>query len=70
MRMRDDDGKWVSAGDRIRFSYGIPPVGVDGKVVDRKGKLWVLTTGHIPGACPLRRLRRHVGEWFKVEVEE
>jgi len=26
MRMRDDDGKWVADGDRVRFSYGIPTV--------------------------------------------
>lgn len=70
MRLRDDDGNWVTAGDRVRFNYGIPPVCVRCKVVERRGTLWVLTPGHTPSECPLRALRWYVGGWFKQEVEE
>lgn len=63
---KDDDGLWVTVGDTIRFSYGIPPVGVNAPIVERDGQLVALTPGHKPKECQLRRLRRHVGNWYKV----
>lgn len=62
---RDDDGEFVYAGDTVSFSYGIPPVGVRGKVFERDGDLWVSTPGHKPKECRLRSLRRYVGAWWK-----
>jgi hypothetical protein len=67
MRLRDDDGQWVTAGDRIRFSFGIPPIAVEAEVIERNGRLIALTPGHTPSECLLRSLRNYVGEWFKVE---
>jgi hypothetical protein len=63
--MRDDDGKLVAAGDRIFFTYGIPPVGVTARVVQRGKSLIALTPGHNPTECNLRSLRRYVGNWNK-----
>lgn len=63
--MLDDDGNRVSAGDSVRFSYGIPPVCVLAKVVQRGKQLIALTPGHNPTECNLRSLRKHVGGWFE-----
>ncbi len=63
--MLDDDGKPVSAGDTIRFIYGIPIVSVKAKLVQRGNKLIALTPGHNPNECNLRSLRKWVGGWFK-----
>lgn len=65
--MRDSDGEEIEAGDWVRFSYGIPPVGVKARVVDRDGKLIVLTPGHNPEECTLKLLRWDVGEFYKME---
>lgn len=62
---RDDDGKIVRAGDRIRFSYGIPSIVVVAEVIDRDGVLIALTPGHNPPECKLRMLRRYAVEWFR-----
>ena len=62
---KDSFGEVVKAGDIVSFSYGIPPVGVKAKVVDRDGKLIVLTPGHNPEECNLRSLRTHVGDFYK-----
>ena len=64
-RMRDNDGEWVSAGDTVRFSYGIPPVVVDAPIIERDNKLIGLCPGHRPTEFNLRSLRRHVGNWYK-----
>jgi hypothetical protein len=64
MPIKDDEGVEVRAGDMIGFTYGIPPVGVDGRVIDRAGKLIVLTRGHKPAECPLHLLRKHVGNFW------
>lgn len=64
-----DDGEWTKAGDAVRFSYGIPPVVVDAKIVRRGGSLVALTPGHDPVEMNLRQLRRHVGGWRKLEKE-
>ena len=65
--IRDDDGIAVKAGDVIHFAYGIPPVRVKAAVIDRDGKLIVITVGHKPPECPLATLRKHV-ENFWVET--
>jgi hypothetical protein len=65
LRLRDDDGEWVSAGDTVRFSYGIPPVAVDALIVERDGRLIGLCPGHTPPEFNLRSLRRYVGCWYK-----
>jgi hypothetical protein len=65
----DDDRKKVTAGDKIRFCYGIPSVIVVADVIERDGKLIALTPGHHPPECNLRRLRRYVGMWFKHNVK-
>lgn len=63
--MLDDDGNRVSAGDVVRFSYGIPPVCVKAKLVQRGKQLIALTPEHNPKECNLRSLRKYVGAWFK-----
>ena len=62
---RDDDGQRVTAGDSVRFCYGIPPVAVVAKIVERGGRLVALTPGHTPAECELRSLRKAVGSWYK-----
>ena len=62
----DEDGLVVTAGCVIHFGYGIPPVGVDAKVVDRDGVLIALTPGHKPAECRVDQLAKHVGNfWVK-----
>ena len=64
-RLRDDDGAWVAAGDRIRFSYGIPPACVIADIVSRGGELVGLAPDHNPPEFLLRSLRNYVGVWYK-----
>jgi len=61
---KDSDGRTIKAGDKIRFSYGIPPVGVVADVVDRGGQLVALTPDHLPKECLLTQLRKHVGCFY------
>ena len=63
--MLDDDGNRVTKGDTVRFNYGIPPVCVTAKVVQRGKSLIALTPGHNPPECNLQSLRRYVGNWYK-----
>lgn len=63
--LMDDDGVPVRSGDTVRFSYGIPPVAVDAKIVQRRRQLIALTPGHNPVECNLRSLRKYVGNWYK-----
>jgi hypothetical protein len=63
--LRDDDGEPTGAGDTVRFNYGIPPLVVDAKIVQRRGQLIALTPGHDPTECNLRSLRKYVGNWYK-----
>lgn len=65
LTMLDDDGVKVSAGDKIKFNYGIPPVLVRARLVQRGNSLIALTPGHNPVECNLRSLRKYVGAWFK-----
>lgn len=39
MRLRDDDGGWVTAGDTVHFSYSLPPVGVDAPIIEQRSRL-------------------------------
>ena len=65
MYLKDDEGLTVMAGDKIRFSYGIPPVVVVADVVQRGKSLIVLCPGHNPPECNLRSLRKYVSCWYK-----
>lgn len=66
--MKDDDGEVVKPGDWIRFTYGIPPVGVLAKISSRDGVLWMTVLGrHRPREMRLKDLRRFVGAWWKSE---
>jgi len=64
-RVLDSDGEEVMAGDRICFSYGIPPVTVTAIVAERDGKLIALTPRHNPAECSLRSLKQHVSGFWK-----
>ena len=61
----DDENQKVSSGDTVNFSYGIPPVCVRAKLVQRGRQLIALTPGHKPAECNLRSLRKYAGVWFK-----
>jgi hypothetical protein len=63
--LRDDARTPTRAGDTVCFSYGIPPLAVRAKIVQRGRCLIALTPGHTPAECNLRTLRRYVGGWFK-----
>ena len=63
-QMRDSDRFLGGAGDKVEFKYGIPPVRVIAEVVDVDGELIAMTPGHTPEECPLRDLRRAVGDWY------
>ena len=65
VNLLDDDGEKVRAGDEVCFSYGIPPIYVISRIVQRGKSLIALTPGHIPPECNLRTLRRNVGCWYK-----
>jgi len=65
MKMTDDDGNKVTAGDFVKFIYGIPPVSVRAKIIKRGKSLIALTPNHNPQECNLRSLRKYVGAWFK-----
>lgn len=62
--VKDSDGNVVKPGDYIQFSYGIPPVGVRAKVIERDGRLIALTPGHNPAECSVRSLKGHVGDFW------
>lgn len=69
-KIRDSDGVEVAAGCEIRFAYGLPPVGVLAKVIDRDGRLIALTPGHNPAECPVASLKRHVGDFWVRKVRD
>lgn len=62
--IKDSDGNIVTAGCHVHFSYGIPPVGVLARVIERNGKLIALTPGHNPKECPVADLKRCVCEFW------
>lgn len=59
----DDDGNAVVAGCTIHFGYGIPPIGVNAKVVERDGKLIALTPGHNPAECTVTYIKKYFNFW-------
>lgn len=59
----DDDGVEIVAGCILHFGYGIPPVGVDAKVVERDGVLIALTPGHLPDEAPVSHITRFFNCW-------
>jgi hypothetical protein len=61
----DDDRKRTTAGDTVCFSYGIPPVRVLAKIIERDGVLIGICPGHYPDEFKLRSLRKYVGSWYK-----
>lgn len=65
-RTEDENGELVQAGDWIRFSYGIPPVCVEARIIERDGRLIALTPGHNPAESSLRSLKNHVGFFTKI----
>ena len=67
MRFKDDYGEWVTEGDSVQFSYGIPPTTVTAKIIERDGRLIGLCPGHYPEEFNLRSLRRYVCGWTKVK---
>jgi hypothetical protein len=67
-RHRDNDGRWVYAGDKIAFCYGIPPVTVIAQVYDKNGSLRIYCPKHNPEHASLRGLRRLIGSWTKVDA--
>lgn len=62
--IKDSDGKLVTAGCHVHFSYGIPPVGVLAQVIERDGKLIALTPGHNPEECPVAALKKCVCDFW------
>lgn len=65
--MLDSDDKIVKAGDKIIFSYGIPPVRVIAPIVLEDGKLVAITKGHTPSKCELKKLKKYVGQFYLYE---
>lgn len=65
--VKDAEGAVVRAGDFITFAYGSPPVAVDAEIVEERGRLVALTPGHKPEKCRLDQLRKHVGDFWKID---
>ena len=64
-KIKDDDGVEVTPGCVVCFAYGIPPVYVEAEVVDRNGKLILLTPGHSPKESTVAMLRRDFSFYVK-----
>ncbi len=62
--VKDVDGVPVFEGDTVKFSYGMPGVGVKAPVVFDRGTFYVETPEHNPKRCALRQLKKHVGEFW------
>jgi hypothetical protein len=68
--VKDDDGVPVGPGDRIAFSYGMPPRRAYADVVEYQGMLLVIVDKpHKPRIAKLRSLRRYVDRWYMVEAK-
>ena len=64
--LKDSNGVLVKAGDVIVSSYGIPPRRLEGKVIERDGKLIVLTPDSNPKESTLHSFKYHLHEfWIK-----
>lgn len=66
----DMEGVTVKAGDRVAFTYGIPPVRVEGVLFERDGKLIMPTPDHNPPEATLPQINYHCGGFWKVGVTE
>lgn len=62
---RDSSGEEVCAGDLVRFAYGVPPRGVEARVIERNGHLVALTPNDTPRECRLDKLEQLVGGFYK-----
>lgn len=62
---KDSNGDEVRDGDLISFAYGIPPKGVQARVVERGGHLVALTPHETPTECRLDKLAAMVGGFYK-----
>lgn len=65
----DSDGQDIRAGDTVAFSFGIPPQRVEGVLFERDGELIMPCEGVKPAEAKLAELRRHVGQFWKVETK-
>jgi hypothetical protein len=63
--IKDSDGIELMVGDRVRFNYGIPLIGVVAPIVKQRGIFWCLTPDHNPKRCKLSKLREYVGDFYK-----
>ena len=63
---KDEEGNEVHAGDKISFSYGIPPVRVEGVLFERDGRLVMPTPGHNPAEATLGDSRYHTSGFWKI----
>jgi hypothetical protein len=52
------DGETIKTGDLVAFSYGIPPVRVEGPVSVKDGQLYMATPGHGPGGGFRRKCKQ------------
>lgn len=67
--VKDEDGRVVKVGDKLRSYYGIPPVRIDGEVIKRNGRLIVLTPGHDPAEVTLREFADCLGCFYVMDAE-
>lgn len=69
--MMDSDGLKVSAGDVIRFSFGIPPRIAESVIFEKDNTLWhrVSTKNVTPKETSLRTLKDNVGVFYLVNNE-
>ena len=64
---KDSEGRRVHAGDRLTFTYGMPPVRVTATVeYNKTNRLVVLADGHNPPECYLSDLSEYVGDFYVV----
>lgn len=61
----DDDGVEITPGCTLVFSYGVPPVVVEAKVIERDGTLIALTPGHTPAEAPVRDITPFFNCWVR-----
>ena len=62
--MLDDDGEPIYVGDKICFSFGIPPIHVTAPVEKIGEVYWAMTPQYTPKKCSLKRLKDHVGNIY------
>lgn len=62
--VKDCQGRTVHEGDVLHFTYGIPLVSVEAKVVSHRGRLRGLCPGHNPPEFWVDQLEEHVGPFW------